>query len=53
MNVLLAYLIQCLQTVDGRKNSAKFIIEASVKIEVEKRENELNRDIIRKREKYI
>ena len=53
MDTLLAYLIKSLKTCDGQRDSAKFFIEAAVKVEVQKREAILNRDVIRAREKYV
>lgn len=51
MDQLLGYLVQQMQSIDGKKGTAKFYIEAAVKYEIEKREKLKNKKVlmIRKR----
>lgn len=49
MDILVAYLIHSLHTIDGQRGTANFIIEAAVRSEVARREREINRGVMRKR----
>ena len=43
MDVLVRYLVQALNTTDGRKGTANFYIEASIINEINRREKRLNK----------
>ena len=51
MDQLLGFLVQKMQTIDGKKGTAKFYIEAAVKYEIERREKLYNKKILKIRKK--
>lgn len=51
MDQLLGYLVQQMQSIDGKKGTAKFYIEAAVKYEIEKREKIKNKKVLKIRKK--
>lgn len=53
MDLLVRFLVQALNTIDGRKGSANFYIEASIINEIERREKRLNRRTNRIRNRIL
>lgn len=43
MDIVVRFLVQALNTIDGRKGSANFFIEAAISNEITRREKRLNR----------
>ena len=53
MDLLVRYLVQVLNTVDGNRNSANFYIESAVINEIQRREKRLNKKTNRIRQKIL
>jgi hypothetical protein len=55
MDILLGFLVQSIESIDGRKGSARFYIEASIAFEIQRREKKIthNKRVMRKRAKIL
>ena len=53
MDLVVRYLVQALNTSDGRKGTQNFYIEASIMNEIRRRERKLNKRTIAIREKIL
>jgi len=49
MNLILKFLVQAINTVDGRRNSAQFYIDAATMYGIEKAEKKMNRKVLKNR----
>lgn len=49
MNLILKFLVQAINTVDGRRDTAQFYIDAATIYGIERTEKRLNRQVIRNR----
>lgn len=49
MYMFTRFLIQALNTCDGRKDTAQFWIDATVMNEIDRREKKINKKVIKKR----
>lgn len=52
-NKLVKFLVQAINTVDGRRDTAQFYIDAAVHYEIERREKRLNRKIQKMRDAIV
>ena len=50
MNLLIKFLVQAINTVDGQKNTAQFYIDAATINGIEKKEKRLNKKVLKNRE---
>ena len=50
MNLVIKFLVQALNTSDGRKGTAQFYIDAATTYGIEKAEKKLNRKVLKKRQ---
>lgn len=53
MDVLVRFLVQALNTIDGRKGTANFYVEASILNEIERREKKINKRTNKIRSKIL
>ena len=51
MDILLRFLVQALDTVDGTKGTAEFYTEAALHYEIERQEKALNKKTLKARAK--
>lgn len=51
MKIIIRFLIQALNTIDGKANSAKFFIDAGALTEIHRREKRLNRKVLKIRKR--
>ena len=49
MDILIRFLIQSLDTIDGRRGTSNWYLEASVINEIERREKRNNRKVLKRR----
>jgi len=50
MYLLVRFLVQALNTYDGRRDTAQFYIDATVFNEIERREKKINKKVLKNRE---
>ena len=52
MDILIRFLVQALDTVDGRKGTASFYTEASIHYEIERQEKKRNKKVLKRRSQF-
>jgi hypothetical protein len=53
MDILIRFLIQALDTVDGRRGTADFYTQASLHYEIERQEKRMNKRTLKRRAKIL
>lgn len=53
MDILIRFLIQALDTMDGRKGTADFYTQASIHYEIERQEYRINKRRLKQRAKIL
>ena len=47
MTLLIRFLVQAMNTIDGKPNTARFLIDAGTLTEIQRREKKLNRKVLK------